>query len=187
MALAFASASTMGIAMTVAATGMVAGGLLMGVWGGPRKKIHGVLGSMIVGGLCIVAAGLRPSIVLFTVAGFVFFLCHAVSGASGMAIWQTKVPADLQGRVFSVLRMFGWSTLPLAYLLAGPLADHLFEPLLAPGGALTGTVGQVFGVGEGRGTALLLSLSGLFLALVTLSGYFLRRVREVEADLPDRI
>lgn len=187
MALAFASASTMGVALTVAASGMLAGGLVMGIWGGPRKKIHGVLGSMVVGGLCIIVAGLRPSILWFTVAGFIFFLCHAVSGATGIAIWQTKVPADLQGRVFSVLRMFGWSTLPLAYLLAGPLADHLFEPLLLPEGALADTVGQVIGVGKGRGTALLLSMSGLFLMLVTLSGYAFRRVREIETDLPDQI
>jgi len=154
---------------------------------GPRHKINGVLGAMIACGLCIMVAGLRPSIVLFTVAGFLFFFGYAISGACGMAIWQTKVPADLQGRVFAVLRMFGWSTLPLAYLLAGPLADRVFEPLLAPSGGLADSVGRLFGVGDGRGTAVLLSASGLLLLLVTLSGYLLPRVRRVEAELPNRV
>lgn len=187
MALAFASASATGVAMTVAAAGMVAGSVLMGVWRGPRLKINGVLGAMVACGLCIMVAGLRPSIVLFTVAGFLFFFGYAISGACGMAIWQMKVPADLQGRVFAVLRMFGWSTLPLAYLLAGPLADRVFEPLLSPSGGLAGSVGRLFGVGDGRGTAVLLSASGLLLLLVTLSGYLLPRVRRVEAELPNRV
>ncbi|MFO8150791.1 MAG: hypothetical protein R6T93_10875, partial [Trueperaceae bacterium] len=67
------------------------------------------------------------------------------------AIWQNKTAPDVQGRVFAVRRMIAWSSMPLAYLVAGPLADHVFGPLLDEGGALVGSVGRIIGTGEGRG------------------------------------
>jgi len=39
----------------------------------------------------------------------------------------------------------------LGFLLAGPLADKVFEPMMAPGGFLAGSVGAFLGVGPGRG------------------------------------
>jgi len=56
---------------------------------------------------------------------------------------------DVQGRVFSVRRMIAWSSLPLAYILAGPLADRFFEPLFAVDGALARKAGLILGLSRG--------------------------------------
>ena len=38
----------------------------------------------------------------------------------------------------------------MAYVVAGSLADRIFEPLMAADGLLAGSVGQILGVGPGR-------------------------------------
>ncbi len=57
----------------------------------------------------------------------------------------------VQGRVFSLNSAICGSCLPLAYLVAGPLSDRIFEPLMTVNGSLAGTIGQVIGTGPGRG------------------------------------
>ena len=89
------------------------------------------------------------------------FLIIPVVNTSSQVLWQTKVPLDMQGRVFSLRRMLASLVSPLAILAAGPLADRVFEPLMAEDGAMADSVGALIGTGEGRGIALLVILSGL--------------------------
>lgn len=53
--------------------------------------------------------------------------------------------------------------------MAGPLADGVFETLLAENGALAGSIGQVIGVGTGRGSALLIIVAGLGVTVTALA------------------
>jgi hypothetical protein len=130
--------------------------------------------------------GLRPSLVLMGIAGFCAMFLSPIINASSQAIWQSKVEFDIQGRVFAIRRMIAWSTVPIAYLLAGPLADKVFKPLLVEGGPLADTiVGQVIGVGPSRGIGLMFVILGLLNMLVPLIGYLNPRVRNVEDELPD--
>lgn len=187
MLLELASPQALGTALSIASAGMVAGSLLMTFWRGPRRQVDAVLAFTVLSTVAVALAGLWPSLVLFTVCAFLFFFGQSVSGAAAQALWQAKVEPDLQGRVFAIRRLVGWSTLPLAYALAGVLADRVFEPLLAPGGALADTVGLWIGVGKGRGIALLLSLSGLVFTLGTLAFYLSPSLRRVEEELPDQV
>jgi DHA3 family macrolide efflux protein-like MFS transporter len=185
MILAFTSADVLGRVLSGAALGMLAGSLLMTVWGGPRRRVPGILGFLLLQGAVLMVGGLRPSATLIAVSGFVFLFCTPMIIGSSQAIWQSKVPLDLQGRVFAVRRMIAWSTLPLAYLIAGPLADRVFEPLLAEGGPLAASVGAWIGVGKGRGIALLFFVLGLFVLLVVAAASRYRRLRQLESELPD--
>jgi hypothetical protein len=81
--------------------------------------------------------------------------------------------------------MIAQSTAPLGYLIAGPLADHVFEPLLAPNGPLAGNIGRVIGVGTGRGIGLLSIVIGILAILSAVAGCFYPRLRLVEDELPD--
>ncbi|WP_180966005.1 hypothetical protein [Fischerella thermalis] len=81
------------------------------------------------------------------------------------AIWQSKVAPAVQGRVFAVRSMLALVSLPLAYLIAGPLADQVFEPLLTPTGLLAGSVGKFIGFGRGYGIALLFVVMGMLTML----------------------
>jgi hypothetical protein len=93
----------------------------------------------------------------------------------------------MQGRVFATRRMIAWSSLPLAYLLAGPLADRVFEPLMAAGGPLAGSVGKLIGAGPGRGIALLYMIFGVFLLGVTLVALLYPPMRRLELEIPDAV
>lgn len=77
------------------------------------------------------------------------------------------------------------SMTPLAYIVAGPLADNIFKPLLVEGGALADSVGQLIGVGPGRGTGFMFIVIGALSILVAAAGYLSPHVRNVEDELPD--
>lgn len=69
---------------------------------------------------------------------------------------------------------------PLAYLVAGPLADYLFEPLLRAQGPLASTVGLWVGVGPGRGIAFFLLILGLLFLATDLAAWSSPTLRHVE-------
>lgn len=187
MILGFTSADVLGIIISVAGGGMLAGSLLMSAWGGPKRRIDGVLHFELLSGLCFLLIGLRPSAWPVALGAFGAHLTIAIIYGSNQAIWQSKVPPNVQGRVFATQQMIAKSTTPLAYLAAGPLADKLFEPLLASDGPLTGSIGQITGVGPGRGIGLLFIVMGILKVAVTLGGYLYPRIRLVEDELPDAI
>jgi len=185
MVLSFASAAVLGNLLSVLGVGMLLGSLVMSAWGGPKRRIRGVLGFECLMGVCIALAGVRPSVPLIAGAAFLGFFGSPVVNGSSQAIWQAKTAPDVQGRVFAVRRMIAWSSLPLAYLIAGPLADRVFEPLLAAGGPLTGSVGQLIGVGPGRGIGLLYIVMGVLNVLAVAAGWLYPRLRLMEDELPD--
>ena len=102
-----------------------------------------------------------------------------------LALWQSKVEREIQGRVFAMRRLVVQITAPLAYLIAGPLSDHVFEPLLAPGGRLAPALGFLLGTGKGRGIGLIFVVIGLLFWLVTAVSLLQPRLRRVESELPD--
>jgi MFS transporter, DHA3 family, macrolide efflux protein len=138
-----------------------------------------------LGGLSIVLAGIRPSAPVFFVAAFTYFFGFPIVNDSDQAIWQSKVELAVQGRVFALRRMLTWGSLPFAGLVAGPLADRVFEPLLVPGGLLAGSIGQIIGVGKGHGIALLFVAIGILTMTVTVCGYLYQPLRLLETQLPD--
>jgi len=70
-------------------------------------------------------------------------------------------------------------------LIAGPLTDKVFTPLLNENGALAESVGKVIGVGPGRGIGLLLILLGITTILITFRAYFHPRLLNVDVEIPD--
>jgi hypothetical protein len=72
-----------------------------------------------------------------------------------------------------------------AYPVGGFLADRVFAPLMAEGGALGGLLGPIFGDGANRGIGLLMMVLGVCLILTALIGSSFPRVRRLEDELPD--
>lgn len=166
--------------------GGVIGGLVVSVGGLPRRRIHAALGATAIsflGGDFLFAVG--QSTAVWALAGLVgaFFIPILISG--DRAIWQAKVPPAAQGRVFSVQGMARNAMTPIGYLLAGPLADRVFEPAMMPGGALADVFGGLVGTGPGAGMGLMFVCTALLGMLVSASGYLIPAVRNVERDLPD--
>ncbi len=185
MILSFASPAVLGSVQSAGGVGLLLGGLVLSAWGGPRRRVKGVLGFAGIIGVAVALAGLRSSGFLTGGANFVVcFFLPLVNGCS-QAIWQAKTAPDVQGRVFSVRLMVAWSTTPVSFLLAGPLADRVFEPLMAVNGALSTSVGKTIGVGPGRGIGLMFLIMGALMTVVSLLSFLNVRLRCVEDELSD--
>ncbi len=187
MVLAFASAGAAGAVSGILGLGSVAGSVLMSIWQGPRRRVFGLLGYGMLHGLFVAAAGLRPSVALVSATMFLAFCGVPVASVCSSLIWRTKVPLEMQGRIFALNRMLVTLALVVGLALAGPLADGLFEPLMAAGGPLAGSVGRLIGVGPGRGIGLLFIVTGALVMLATAAGWLSPRIRRVEEELPDAI
>jgi DHA3 family macrolide efflux protein-like MFS transporter len=166
--------------------GGVAGGLLMSAWGGPKRRVNGLLlgltGSALLGTLVM---GLGRSAPLWIAAAFMIMFVNPITNGCSQAIWQSKVPPELQGRVFSTRALIAQASQPVAIFIAGPLADQLMEPAMANGGALTPVFGWLVGTGPGAGMALVFVIAGLIGASTSLGGYLFKAVRNVESIIPD--
>lgn len=187
LVLSFADESTLGWVLSVASLGILVGAIAMSVWGGPKRRVRGVFIFIIVRSIVLYFAALRFNAALIAGAAFVFTLCLELTIGTLHAIWLKKVPPDVQGRVFALRQMIAWSTVPIAYLAAGPLAQYLFEPLMVPGGPLAGTVGAIIGTGQGRGIALLFIVLGTTNLLLVAAASLYPRLVRVEEELPDAI
>lgn len=184
MVLYFSNSEKLGALITIAGTGMLTGSLLMTAWGGPKKRIHGMIFFEMLSGFCFILMGLRPEFWLVALGAFGAHITIAIVFGSKQALWQTKVAPEYQGRVFSAQQMFASLASPLAYLLAGPLAENIFEPWMAAGGALSQQLGSYIGIGLGRGIGLMFILMGLVKIAVSVLGYLNPHVRRIEDELP---
>ncbi|HEX6373013.1 MAG TPA: MFS transporter [Longimicrobium sp.] len=187
LVLSFANPAQLGAVVSIASVGMLLGSLALSAWGGPARKVRGLVVGQILCSLFLVGVALRPSLPLVTVAMFLMLLVSPLAGTSSQAIWLSKTPPHMMGRVFAIRRMLALSTMPVAALACGPLAERVFNPLLMPGGALEHSAGRVLGVGPGRGIALMFVLVGAFVTVATVLLYLSPRVRRLEDEIPDAV
>jgi MFS transporter, DHA3 family, macrolide efflux protein len=187
LVLTFASPAAAGSVLSMAGVGLIVGSVLVSAWGGPKRRVRGLMASIGVAGLGVAAVGLRPSLFLVGASFVLVMAVVPIANTSSQVIWQMKVPPAVQGRVFAIRRMISGAISPIAILLAGPLADGVFEPAMAEGGSLAGAFGPIIGTGTGRGIALMFLITGLLTTAVAILGYLLPKIRNVETDLPDHL
>lgn len=168
LVLSFSDAKGLGLQMAVAGAGLLLGGIVMSAWGGPKRRIDGVLAFTISAGVFLAAHGLWANLWFLSAAGFLFFINLPIVNASQDAIWQTKVPPALQGRCFAIQRLLSEAAMPVGYALAGPLADHAFG-------------------GRGRGLATIFILAGSVMAVAGAAAYGASAIRNIDSDLDDAV
>jgi hypothetical protein len=165
--------------------GGLVGGIALSVWGGPKRRIHGVLTGLILVTVGMLLVGLAQEPIFWVLAAFFTIFFVPIINGSSQAIWQTKVAPDVQGRVFAARGMIAQVGAPLAMLIAGPLADRVFEPAMMSEGSWAPTFGWLVGHGPGAGMSLMFVFAGALGILVGCAGYLIPIVRNVEAILPD--
>ncbi|GAB1510164.1 amino acid adenylation domain-containing protein [Actinophytocola sp. KF-1] len=190
LVLSFATTTQVAQVAFAEAAGAITGGIVMSVWGGPKKRrMLGVLIFNLGTAVGCLVIGLHASLVVVFCG--MFFMAGSMATAQGIyaTLVQVKVPQRYHGRVFALNQTITWSTLPIGFALLAPGATALFEPMMAPDGALAGTVGALIGTGEGRGIGLAYVVFGIALIAVTAGGFALRLLRrfdtEIEDSLPD--
>lgn len=180
--------SVLAAVQSIGSVGGILGGVLLTVWGGPKRRVHGVLLTMIASSLFgQMLMGVGRDVLVWGIAVFALQVTIPITNGSNQAIWQAKVAPDVQGRVFAARRMIAQISAPIAMLLAGPLADQVFEPAMREGGALAGTFGWLVGTGAGAGMALMFVITGALGVLVGSAGYLFKAIRDAETLLPDHV
>ncbi|MGK7876944.1 MAG: MFS transporter [Xenococcaceae cyanobacterium] len=177
----------LGWALSLGGLGMVTGSLVMSRWGGPQKLMLGVLGFNGLMGLSMLIAGVRTVIPLLALSAFVFLFSLSLGKSCVQALLQRKVPVAVQGRVFAIKQIVALSPLLLAFTMAGPLADGLFEPWMATDGPLASSLGLLLGTGPGRGIGLMFCLLGILTLAVTGIAYQYPPLRYLDQKLPDAL
>lgn len=189
LVLSYGTSTDLGIVQMAASTALLVGSLLMSVWGGPKtKKVPALIGFIALAATGLMIGGLRANTWVISLGRIVMLAFIPFAAALSQAVWQVKIPANLQGRVFSIRSMIASSMTPIAFLASGLLADHVFEPLMAQNGALANTfAGTVLGTGPGRGIGLIFVVCCLFLWIESIIAISIPRIRNLETDIPDAI
>lgn len=164
----------------------VVGAVVVSLWGGPRRKIHGVL---LGAGFSFLWAdlwlGLGRTLPAWMIGATLGALVIPLVDSSNMAILQAKVAPAMQGRFFALFHMARQSLIPVGYLLAGLLADRWLEPAMSPSGAWASQFGWLVGTGPGAGIALLFVGAALLGPMVCGAAYLFPAVRNIEDELAD--
>jgi DHA3 family macrolide efflux protein-like MFS transporter len=129
--------------------GLLVGGLLLGAWGGFKRRIVTVLLGISLMGGCMAVVGILPGTAFWGAVGAMF--CAGVLApmavGSFQAVQQAIVPPEIQGRVFTLARSGMDMMSPLGMAVAGPLADVMGVQgwyLLAGGLVFSMAVGAFF-------------------------------------------
>lgn len=76
-------------------------------------------------------------------------------------IMRTKVPVEMQGRVFSTRDTFQYITIPVGFLLGGFLSDYIFEPFMAGDSVVKIILAHIVGSGKGSGMAVIFLITAI--------------------------
>ena len=153
------NAQNLGIWQAMFATGTIIGGILLGAWGGFKKRIVTAQFGLIILGLSTLAIGFTSpkllwfALVINTISGFILPM---VNGSFG-AILQSVIAPEMQGRVFAFIVSAASLVSPIGLMIAGPVAD-------------------MFGV------PLWFRVAGLVCALMGLAGFFIHEVMQMEEE-----
>jgi MFS family permease len=180
--LSLTSEQMAGFVVSIGAVAIVTGSLLLSVWGGPVNRVAGVYVPIAAMGVGLIAIGIRPVLGIVIAGSILMHGTHPVAGGSSQSIWQSKVPPELQGRVFAIRQVTAIAATPIAYLLAGTLADGLLEPLMTDA---PGLMAAIFGTGAGRGIGVLFVATGVLAIITVIAAIRHPRIRDLEIEIPD--
>jgi MFS transporter, DHA3 family, macrolide efflux protein len=180
MILAFTDSSALGTALTICASGMLVTSLVMGMITIRNGYVKLLTTSLFGAGLFMAGFGLRENMVLICISGFLFFAMLPLVNISLDFLVRTNIDNAVQGRVWGIIGVISQLGFVAAYALSGVLADYVFTPLLVEDGVLAHTVGQILGTGSGRGTGLLIVVSGVLVCVVSVMFVNARSIRKLE-------
>jgi DHA3 family macrolide efflux protein-like MFS transporter len=107
--------------------GIIAGGALLGLWGGFRRRIYTSLLGLAALGAGLLGVGLMPAGAFWGAVAAMGFAGASMVLTNGplMAVMQATVAPEMQGRVFTLVGSVSGAVAPIGLLLAGPAADRL--------------------------------------------------------------
>jgi MFS transporter, DHA3 family, macrolide efflux protein len=141
--------------------GIIAGSLILSVWGGFKRQIATTMLGLVGMGMGALLVGLTPASAFglavggYVLAGFANPICNGPMGA----LLQTRVEPAMQGRVMTLVSSCAGAMSPLGMILAAPISNWL-------------------------GIQAWFIAAGLVTILMGFVGFFLPVVMHIEDDMP---
>jgi len=165
--LSLVSVQTWGIMWGFLSLGFIFGGLYISKYGlgkSPLKTLFTI--NIILWIDCIIFA-IQPSIYLLAIGMLVWMIFVPFIEATEQTVFQKVVPQERLGRVFGFAHSVEQAASPITAFFIGPIAQIFFIPFMTTGAGV-GLIGDWFGVGVGRGIALVFIFAGIIGLMVTL-------------------
>ncbi len=155
----------LGMVNTFTGISTMFGSILVSILPPPKSRVRVIcnclLFSMGTENFILAFGRSTPVWCLGAILGWIFI---PVMGANMDVLFRTKIPIEMQGRVYSARNTLQFFTIPLGYLCGGALVDRVFEPFMAAQ-PMDSLWVALFGAGKGSGAALLFFAIGIFGAL----------------------
>jgi DHA3 family macrolide efflux protein-like MFS transporter len=106
--------------------GVVLGGLALSLWGGFKKKIITSFTGLIAMSFGVFVIAIAPPIYFWiALAGMLIMgISNPIINGPFMAIIQSKVEKEMQGRVFSLVSSFCGAMMPLSMVVSAPIVEQ---------------------------------------------------------------
>ncbi len=165
--LAFKDEQTLGFAETICAVGMLVSSLVLGVRGIKRRHVRVLGTALVVAGLCMTGFGLIENIIPICAFGFAFFAALPFANNSLDYLVRTNIADEVQGRAWGMIGFISQLGYVVAYGVSGISADGL---------------GQMTGLGVGRGAAFVIMAAGVCLAILAVITACSKATRSLERE-----
>lgn len=166
--LSITDSKTLGIVETICASGMLISGIFLGIRGIKRNFVKVLSISLTFSGIFILAFGIFENVLIMCIFGFFFFLTLPFANNCLDYLSRTNIPDEYQGRAWGLIGSLSQLGYVVAYSVSGKIADYL---------------GIITEKGVGRGSALLIIISGICLVVISLCITKIKRIHELENNI----
>lgn len=185
LVLSMGDATDLGLVQMFGGLGLMVGSILMVAWKGADRKMVAILIASALVSMGLVLVPITQTIWVLCLGAFIVLAIAPLANTSSQAFWQKKIDPVFQGRVFSLRNTMMRGAQPLAIVSAGVFADGFFKPEMAEGRSLATLFGPIWGVGEPRGIALMISVFGMLSLIFVLIAALMPSIRRADLILPD--
>ena len=123
--------------------GMLAGGLIIGTWGGFKNPIHTMAFACVLFGIISACFGIVQFFPLYLVFVAIFGISFPMYNTPAIVLLQSSVEPAVMGRVISIFSMIASTLRPLAMIIFGPLVDSILINILF---VITGIMAVFLGI-----------------------------------------
>ena len=175
------SHEVLGIVNAVMGAGGIAGGVIVSFRKASKNHVRMIYVSAALSfllGDLLMAAGRNAFV--WSLAGFAASLPIPFIQAGQNVILYSRVPKEMQGRIFAVRNSVQYGTIPFGILFGGFLADYVFEPFMKSSRLLAGYLKVIVGSSDGNGMAVMFLMTGTCGFLISCLAYRLPEIRKLD-------
>lgn len=160
--------TVLGIVNTCVGIATLAGSIIITFIPKPKSRVKVICNTLLFSMSTenfLLAIGKSP--VIWCIGAVLGWICIPIMNANMDVIFRTKIPVEMQGRVYSVRNTLQFFTIPIGYFLGGILVDKVFEPFMEHISS-DNLITLLFGEGKGSGAAMLFFVIGIAGVIVCL-------------------